>query len=67
MVFPDTILMPFDYPLISISSISLPNLYLNLKNIEHLKQTFIAGKPPQPDIVYQDMLMAAESLAKYLS
>ena len=35
--------------------------------INHLKLTFVADKPPPPQIVYQEFLMAAESPAEYFS
>jgi hypothetical protein len=35
--------------------------------INHLKLTFIAAKPPPPHIAYQELLMAAEASAEYLS
>jgi hypothetical protein len=33
--------------------------------IDHLKLTFVADKPTPPHIVYQELLMAAESSAEY--
>jgi len=35
--------------------------------INHLKLTFVADRPPPPQIAYQEVLMAAESSAEYLS
>ena len=35
--------------------------------INHLKLTFVADKPPPPHIAYQELLMAAETAAEYLS
>ena len=35
--------------------------------INHLKLTFIAQRPPPPQSAYQELLMAAESSADYLS
>ncbi len=35
--------------------------------INHLKLTFVAEKPPPAHIAYQEVLMAAESSAGYLS
>jgi len=35
--------------------------------INHLKLRFIADKPPPPCIAYQELLMAAETSAEYLS
>jgi len=35
--------------------------------INHLKLTFAAERPPPPHIAYQEVLMAAESSAEYLS
>jgi hypothetical protein len=35
--------------------------------IHHLKLTFVAERPPPPHIAYQELLMAAESSAEYLS
>jgi len=35
--------------------------------INHLKLTFAADKPPPPHLAYQELLMAAESPAKYFS
>jgi hypothetical protein len=35
--------------------------------IDHLKLTFVADRPPPPHIAYQELLMAAESSAEYLS
>jgi hypothetical protein len=37
------------------------------KIIDHLKLTFLADKPPPPHIAYQEVLMAAETSAEYLS
>ena len=33
--------------------------------INHLKLTFVAAKPPPPQIAYQELLMAAETGIKY--
>ena len=35
--------------------------------IDHLKLTFVAERPPPPHIVYQEVLMAAETSAGYFS
>jgi hypothetical protein len=35
--------------------------------IGHLKLTFVAERPPPPHIAYQELLMAAEAPAEYLS
>jgi transposase len=35
--------------------------------IDHLKLTFVAERPPPPHIAYQEVLMAAETSAEYLS
>ena len=35
--------------------------------INHLKLTFVADKPPPPQLAYQEYLMAAEAAAEYLS
>jgi hypothetical protein len=35
--------------------------------INHLKLTFIADKPPPPRMISQELLMAAETSAEYLS
>ena len=35
--------------------------------INHLKLIFVAERPPPPRMVYQELLMAAESPAKYFS
>jgi hypothetical protein len=35
--------------------------------ISHLKLTFVAERPPPPHIVYQELLMAAEASAEYIS
>jgi len=35
--------------------------------INHIKLTFTADKPPPPHIAYQELLMAAETSAEYLS
>ena len=35
--------------------------------IDHLKLTFVAERPPPPHIVYQEVLMAAETSAEYFS
>ena len=35
--------------------------------IDHLKLTFIADKPPPPQLAYQEYLIAAESSAEYFS
>jgi len=35
--------------------------------IDHLKLTFVAERPPPLQIVYQEVLLAAESSAEYLS
>jgi hypothetical protein len=33
--------------------------------IDHLKLTFVADKPPPPQIAYQELLIAAEASAEY--
>ena len=33
----------------------------------HLKQTFVADKPPPPHMFYQEVLMAAETGGEYFS
>ena len=35
--------------------------------INHLKLTFLADRPPPPQIAYQEVLIAAEAPAEYLS
>jgi len=35
--------------------------------IDHLKLTFVAERPPPPHVAYQELLMAAETSAEYLS
>ncbi len=35
--------------------------------IHHLKLSFVADKPPPPQIAYQEVLMAADSGAEYFS
>ena len=35
--------------------------------IDHLKLTFVADKPSPPHLAYQEVLVAAESSAEYLS
>ncbi len=35
--------------------------------INHLKLTFVADKPPPPQIAYPGVLMAAEASAEYFS
>jgi hypothetical protein len=35
--------------------------------INHLKLTFVAERPPPPQFVYQELLMAAEAGAEYFS
>ena len=35
--------------------------------INHLKLTFVAERPPPPRVVYQELLMAAETPAEYFS
>jgi hypothetical protein len=35
--------------------------------INHLKLSFIADKPPPPQVAYQELLMAAETSAEYFS
>jgi hypothetical protein len=35
--------------------------------IDHLKLTFVADKPPPPQIAYQEVLLAAEQSAEYFS
>jgi len=35
--------------------------------INHLKLTFVAERPPPPHLAYQEVLMAAEAPAEYLS
>jgi hypothetical protein len=33
--------------------------------IDHLKLTFIAERPPPPQLAYQEVLMAAETAGEY--
>jgi len=35
--------------------------------IDHLKLTFVADRPPPPQIAYQELFMAAEASAEYCS
>jgi hypothetical protein len=35
--------------------------------INHLKLSFVASKPPPPQVAYQELLMAAETSAEYFS
>jgi hypothetical protein len=35
--------------------------------LNHLKLTFVADKPPPPRIAYQEVLMAVETSAEYIS
>ena len=35
--------------------------------IDHLKLTFVADKPPPPHLAHQEVLIAAEAPAEYLS
>jgi hypothetical protein len=35
--------------------------------IDHLKLMFVADKPPPPQFVYQELLIAAEPSAEYFS
>jgi hypothetical protein len=35
--------------------------------IDHLKLSFVAERPPPPQIAYQEVLMAAETPAEYYS
>ena len=35
--------------------------------IDHLKLTFVADKPPPAHLVYQELLMAAETSGEYIS
>ncbi|MBP1766283.1 MAG: hypothetical protein H6P98_398 [Candidatus Aminicenantes bacterium] len=35
--------------------------------INHLKLTFVADRPPPPHLVYQEVLMAAETGGEYFS
>jgi len=35
--------------------------------INHLNLTFVAQRPPPPHIVYQEVLMAAQTSAEYFS
>ncbi|MFQ6084355.1 MAG: acid--CoA ligase [Candidatus Aminicenantia bacterium] len=37
------------------------------KIINHLKLTFVAERPPPPHVAYQEILVAAETGAKYFS
>jgi hypothetical protein len=37
------------------------------RTIHHLKLMFVAERPPPPQIVYQEALMAAEASAEYFS
>jgi len=38
-----------------------------MKVINHLKLTFMAERPPPPQVVYQELLMAAETSREYFS
>ncbi len=42
-------------------------LYRGEQDINHLKLTFVAERPPPPQIVSQQLLMAAEASAEYFS
>jgi hypothetical protein len=35
--------------------------------IDHLKLSFVAERPPPPQVIYQEFLMAAETSAEYFS
>ncbi|MDH4270728.1 MAG: acid--CoA ligase [Candidatus Aminicenantes bacterium] len=35
--------------------------------IDHLKLTFVAERPPPPQLAYQELLMAAQTSAEYIS
>jgi hypothetical protein len=35
--------------------------------INHLKLSFVADKPPPPQLAYQELLMAAEASTEYIS
>jgi hypothetical protein len=35
--------------------------------INHLKRTFVADKPPPPQVAFQEYLMAAEASSEYFS
>jgi len=35
--------------------------------ISHVKLTFVAERPPPPQVAYQEVLMAAETAGEYLS
>jgi hypothetical protein len=35
--------------------------------IDHLKLTFVAERPPPPQVAFQEYLMAAEAPAEYFS
>jgi hypothetical protein len=37
------------------------------RTIDHLKLMFVADKPPPPQVVYQELLMAAEAWTEYVS
>ena len=37
------------------------------KIIDHLKLTFVADKPPPPEIAYQELLIAADPPVEYFS
>jgi hypothetical protein len=48
------IAFPPDYPVID-------------KIIDHLKLTFVAERPPPPQLAFQELLMAAETGGEYFS
>jgi len=42
-------------------------LFTPYRIIEHLKLTFVAAKPPPPEIAFQELLMAADPPVDYFS
>jgi hypothetical protein len=56
-------------PLLSLERLSLDEKPGNLCYllINHLKLTFVAERPPPPQVAFQEYLMAAEAPAEYFS
>jgi hypothetical protein len=56
-------------PLLSLERLSLDEREgrVAYRIIDHLKLTFVADKPPPPQIAYQEVLLAAEQSAEYFS
>jgi len=52
--------------MVTIWSQPYTRIYLDL-NIDHLKLSFVADRPPPPGIAYQEVLVAAETSAEYFS